>query len=121
MVTATLRFAGDQLSIELQVENREAYHRLVTDSDTIIGSLRDIGYDVDRVTVLQPAAAARPDSASSLPSRSFEQSGSGMAQGDASDSGERASRQGENHGQNSSREDQKRPDPAREGSTGLYI
>ena len=28
MVTATLRFAGEQLSIELQVENHEAYQRL---------------------------------------------------------------------------------------------
>ena len=65
MVTATLRFAGEQLSIELQVENHEAYRRLSSDSETIVKSLRDLGYDIERVSVLQPsiasAAAARSD------------------------------------------------------------
>ncbi len=121
MVTATLRFAGDQLSIELQVENREAYHRLMADSDTIVGSLRDIGYDVDRVTVLQPPAATRPDSASSPASRSFDQSASGAAQGGGSNSGERAFGQGENARRGSGQESLNRPDPASEGSAGLYI
>ena len=55
MVTATLRFAGEQLSIELQVENHEAYRRLSSDSETIVNSLRDLGYDIERVTVLQPS------------------------------------------------------------------
>ena len=57
MVTATLRFAGEQLSIELKVENKEAYQRLSVDSETIVKSLRGLGYDIDRVTVLQPSIA----------------------------------------------------------------
>lgn len=87
MVTATLRFAGQQLSIELQVENHEAYRRLTTDSDTIVGSLRDLGYDIDRVTVLQPSiantAASRPDgTAMQTPQgRAGDQFGSGTADG----------------------------------------
>lgn len=72
MVTATLRFAGERLSIELQVENHGAYRRLASDSDTIVGSLRDLGYDIDRVTVLQPSVATLPasrvDAAPSMPS-----------------------------------------------------
>lgn len=121
MVTATLRFAGEQLSIELRVENREAYHRLMADSDTIVGSLRDIGYDVDRVTILQPPAAARPEPASSLPSRSFDQSGSGAAQSGGSHSGEHASGHGGSARRGSDREGPGHADPASEGGTGLYI
>ncbi len=86
MVTATLRFAGEQLSIELQVETHDAYRHLSSDGDAIVKSLRDLGYDVDRVTVLQPTlatpSAGRPDNGASMPSgqgRAPEQSGSGAA------------------------------------------
>ena len=69
MVTASLKFAGDQLSIELQVESNEAYRALQTDAESLVKSLRGMGYEIDRVTILQPAAAsstqARPDSAGS--------------------------------------------------------
>ena len=58
MVTATLRFAGERLSIELKVENPEAYRRLTSDSETIVGSLRDLGYDIDKVTILQSSIAS---------------------------------------------------------------
>ncbi len=84
MVTATLRFAGEQLSIELQVETHDAYRHLSSDGDAIVKSLRDLGYDVDRVTVLQPTlattSAGRPDNGASMPSgqgRAPEQSGFG--------------------------------------------
>ncbi|MBU2145602.1 MAG: flagellar hook-length control protein FliK [Alphaproteobacteria bacterium] len=67
MVTASLKFVGDQLSIELQVENNEAYRALQTDSESLVKSLRGMGYEIDRVTILQPAAASstqtRPDGA----------------------------------------------------------
>jgi chemotaxis protein MotD len=53
MVTASLRFAGDQLTIELQVESAEAQQRLSADSDTIVKSLRALGLEVDRVTIQQ--------------------------------------------------------------------
>lgn len=86
MVTATLRFAGEQLSIELQVETHDAYRHLSSDGDAIMKSLRDLGYDVDRVTILQPGPAATsaglPDNGAPTQSgqgRTFEQSGSGAA------------------------------------------
>jgi flagellar hook-length control protein FliK len=105
MVTATLRFSGEQLSIELQVENHEAYRRLSTDSDTIVGTLRNLGYDIDRVTVLHPlvapSAAARTDPQASMSSpqgRGAEQFGSGMANGGSGGSGGRSPEQGGNPG-----------------------
>ncbi|ESZ53089.1 chemotaxis protein MotD [Mesorhizobium sp. L2C054A000] len=71
MVTASLRLSGEQLSIELKPETHEAYRRLATDSDAIVKSLRGLGFDVDKVTILQPSiaihAAARSDAANSQP------------------------------------------------------
>lgn len=58
MVTASLHLSGDQLSVEIQVENAEAYNRLSTDRDAINSALRGLGFDVDRVTIQQPQAAA---------------------------------------------------------------
>jgi chemotaxis protein MotD len=57
MVTANLRFAGDQLQVELQVENREAFDRLKGDSEAIVKSLRALGYEIDQVSVQQPQIA----------------------------------------------------------------
>ncbi len=65
-VTASLRLAGEQLSIELKVETAEAHRRLSADSEAIVSSLRGLGYDIDKVTIVQPAAAAtRQDAATS--------------------------------------------------------
>ncbi|WP_421916488.1 flagellar hook-length control protein FliK [Mesorhizobium sp.] len=65
MVTASLRLAGEQLSIELKPETHEAYRRLTSDSEAIVKSLRGLGFEVDKVTILQPSiavpAAARTD------------------------------------------------------------
>jgi len=125
MVTATLRFAGEQLSIELQVETHDAYRHLSRDGDAIVKSLRDLGYDVDRVTVLQPTlastSAGRPDSGASMPSgqgRAPEQSGSGAAGDGNGGSGGR--QPGE--GGNSSRNGWHNPAAPREPQGGgLYI
>ena len=125
MVTATLRFAGEQLSIELQVENREAYRLLSSDSDTIVGSLRDLGYDVERVTVLQPSLASTPagrsDAGASMPSpqgRAFEQFGSGGA--GAGNGGTGGRQPGD--GGNTDRNGQQNPTAAREQQdNGLFI
>jgi chemotaxis protein MotD len=57
-VTANLKASGSQLSVELKVENHEAYARLSADSDAIVQSLRSLGYDIDRVSIQQPQAAA---------------------------------------------------------------
>ena len=125
MVTATLRFAGEQLSIELQVENHEAYRRLSNDSETIVSSLRDLGYDVERVTILQPSLASPPagrsDTGASMPSpqsRAAEQFGSGAAGGGNGGSGGRQPDEGGNAGRNG----QRGPATAREQQgSGLYI
>jgi chemotaxis protein MotD len=71
LVTASLRLAGEQLSIELKPETHEAYRRLTADSEAIVKSLRGLGFDVDKVAILQPSiavpAATRTDASSSLP------------------------------------------------------
>lgn len=71
VVTASMRLAGEQLSIELKPETHEAYRRLTTDSEAIVKSLRGLGFDVDKVTILQPSiavpAATRTDASSALP------------------------------------------------------
>ena len=68
MVTADLRFAGDQLSVVLQVETAEAYHRLNGDTDTIVKAFRALGYEIDQVAIQQPqpvSQTSRVDAAAS--------------------------------------------------------
>jgi len=60
VVTASLRMAGEQLSIEIRPQTGEAYRRLSAVSEAIVRSLRGLGFDIDRVTVLQPVLAATP-------------------------------------------------------------
>lgn len=57
MVTASLRLSGEQLSIELKPQTHEAYRRLTSDSEAIVKSLRGLGFEVDKVTILQPSIA----------------------------------------------------------------
>ncbi|MER9329584.1 flagellar hook-length control protein FliK [Mesorhizobium sp. M0488] len=57
MVTAHLRLAGEQLSIELKPETHDAYRRLSSDSEAIVKSLRGLGFEVDKVTIMQPGIA----------------------------------------------------------------
>lgn len=57
-VTVKISGAGEEIAIDIQVENTEARHRLSSDSDAIVKSLRGLGYDVDRFTVQQVAPSA---------------------------------------------------------------
>ncbi|MDX8530397.1 flagellar hook-length control protein FliK [Mesorhizobium sp. VK25A] len=70
-VTASLRLSGEQLSIEMKPETHEAYRRLTADSDAIVKSMRSLGFDVDKVTILQPSiaahAAGRADATNAMP------------------------------------------------------
>jgi len=70
-VIANLRLSGEQLSIEMKPETHEAYRRLTTDSDAIVKSMRSLGFDVDKVTILQPSiaahAASRADTNGAMP------------------------------------------------------
>ncbi|WP_244483463.1 flagellar hook-length control protein FliK [Mesorhizobium sp. 1M-11] len=59
-VTANLRLAGEQLSIEIKPETYEAHRRLSSDSEAIVKSLKSLGFDIDKVTILQPSIAATP-------------------------------------------------------------
>jgi chemotaxis protein MotD len=71
MVTASLRLVGEQLSIELKPETGDAYRRLSVDSESIVKTLRGLGFEIDKVTVMQPSiavpTAARPDATAALP------------------------------------------------------
>lgn len=67
MVTANLRLAGGQLSIELTPESHEAHRRLSADTDTLVKSLRGMGFDVDSVTVLQPSIAVNASTRADAP------------------------------------------------------
>lgn len=57
-VTANLRLAGEQLSIELKPDTYEAHRRLSSDSEAIVKSLKSLGFDIDKVTILQPSIAS---------------------------------------------------------------
>ncbi|MGF7005494.1 flagellar hook-length control protein FliK [Aminobacter sp. BE322] len=58
MVTASLRLSGEQLSVEIEVENAEAYQRLSADREALASALRGLGFEVDRLTIQQPQASA---------------------------------------------------------------
>lgn len=100
MVTANLRAAGEQLSVELHVENHEAYHRLNADSDAIVKSLRALGYEIDRVSIQQPQAAttsvARSDT--SAGTGSFSRDTSSFQPGSSGNGGERPGGQASGRG-----------------------
>ncbi|MHA6641548.1 flagellar hook-length control protein FliK [Mesorhizobium sp. A623] len=112
MITASLRLSGGQLSIELTPENHEAHRRLSSDADSLVKSLHAMGFDVDKVTVLQPSiaapATARTDNAAmnggagGRDSSSF-QSGNSGGDGNMSggqQSGRNRNNDGHNHEQN---------------------
>jgi hypothetical protein len=107
VVTASLRFVGDQLSIELKVETHEAHRRLSTDSEAIVSSLRGLGYDIDKVTVIQPQLAVsgpgRADANGAISGQAPRggEFGSGAAGGEnAGTGGQRAGGEGGNARQN---------------------
>lgn len=125
MVTADLRFAGGQLSVVLQVETAEAYHRLESDTDTIVKAFRALGYEIDHVAIQQPQPAnqaARTDAAASNStqlSRDLQSAFSGNSGGAGAGSGGRGTN---GEGRNDARNmdgigsvSQERP------SRGLYI
>ncbi|WP_246675299.1 flagellar hook-length control protein FliK [Mesorhizobium sp. B2-3-4] len=93
VVTAHLRLSGEQLSIELKPETHDAYRRLSSDSEAIVKSLRGLGFEVDKVTILQPSiavpsttrtdATASPGAAPGRDPSSFQPGNSGGGNGGA--------------------------------------
>lgn len=74
-VTATLRLAGDELSVHLTVETRAAYRQLSEDSGGIVDALRAQGFAVDQVTV---SVASTADTDANKGQQSGGQSGQPM-------------------------------------------
>ncbi len=66
-VTANLRLVGEQLSIELKPDTYEAHRRLSSDSEAIVKSLKSLGFDIDKVTILQPSIASTPATRADAP------------------------------------------------------
>lgn len=124
-VTANLRLAGEQLSIELRPETHEAHRRLSSDSESIVKSLKALGFDIDKVTILQPSIAATPaaradatatGAAAGRDQSSFQPGGSG-GNGD----GMGGQQSGRNNG-NERHQDQRQAQPSRQHSgSGLFI
>ncbi len=119
MVTARLRIVGEQLTVDLQVENTEARHRLSTDSDSIVKALRSLGYDIDRVTVQQSASGGQSNTATGGNARdgAFQSMSDGRGEGDPSRGagGERARRE------QAGRDGRQAQDTADAAQNGLYI
>nr|WP_316652374.1 flagellar hook-length control protein FliK [uncultured Gellertiella sp.] len=61
LVTATMRLAGDQLTVDLKVETGAAYRQLKEDQSRIIDALKSQGFNVDQVSVsMAPERAETP-------------------------------------------------------------
>jgi chemotaxis protein MotD len=126
IVTASLRFAGEQLTVELQVESVEAHQRLSADSDTIVKSLRALGLEVDRVTIQQSLVVQAPNARADMnagqngqpaPDRqSFNATNSGSGNGQAG--GQHSGRETSNGAQASHNT---APGSADRAGGGLYI
>ncbi|RTL94532.1 MAG: flagellar hook-length control protein FliK [Hyphomicrobiales bacterium] len=101
-VTASLRLSGEQLSIEMKPETHEAYRRLTTDSDAIVKSMRSLGFDVDKVTILQPSiaahAASRADANGAMPMSTGRDQPSSQPGGSGGNSGGGGRQPGRNDG-----------------------
>jgi len=85
MVTAQIRTSGDALEVEINTDTIEAQKHLAADADQILRSLRQVGIDVDRVTVHHTGAEADAKNAGSQEWRDFS-SFQGQAGGDGSQS-----------------------------------
>lgn len=59
-ISARLLLTSDQLSVEIRPDTQEGWHRLSSDSETIARAMRDLGFEISKVTVLPPSATATP-------------------------------------------------------------
>ncbi len=120
MVTANLKAAGEQ-----HVENQDAYHRLSADKDAIVKSLQSLGYDIDRVSVQQPQAAANSAARieTSTDTGTFQRDTSSFQSGDSGRGSERSNGQAGQRGYNGNDEPNEKTAPAAQARAGggLYI
>lgn len=78
LVTATMRLAGEELTVELKVDNGVAYRKLKDDQSRIIEALKAQGFSVDQVSVV--LAPERPDTGNSPSANMQNGQGSGLPQ-----------------------------------------
>jgi chemotaxis protein MotD len=104
VVTANLRLAGGQLSIELKPENQEAHRRLSADSDALVKALQGLGFTIDKVTVLQPIVAVTATPRMDAPAGSTGRDPSSFQPGNSGGNGDPAG--GQQFGRNRGNEGQ---------------
>lgn len=66
LVTATLTLSQGQLSVDLGVETMEAHQRLLVEKEAISKVIRDLGFEVDRVSIHAPTGTSTADRAPSI-------------------------------------------------------
>ncbi|WP_187968123.1 flagellar hook-length control protein FliK [Aquibium microcysteis] len=120
-VDARLRIVGEQLSVEIRVEGREAFRRLSSEKDAILTALRGLGFAVDDVSIQQQPVAstqspAGPGSRQGEPSGGLPQGAGRGHQGEGGTAGGRP-RGDEQGGQNG---DARTP-ATRPAGGGIYI
>lgn len=116
MVTARLVATGQQLSIELRVDNSDAWQRLASESDNIVKALRGAGLDVERVTIQQgPGNATTGQGAGA-----GRDGGAGQPLAEGRDEGRGSGNGGRGNGEGEARR-QQAEDHARRTQGGLYI
>ncbi|MET0748267.1 MAG: flagellar hook-length control protein FliK, partial [Rhizobium sp.] len=81
VVTATMRLAGEQLSVDLKVQSAEAYRQLSNDQSAMVDSLRQQGYSVDRITVSYTPDTSSNNQSSYQGQQQQQQSGASQGQG----------------------------------------
>jgi chemotaxis protein MotD len=125
VVTAHLRTVGEKLSVELKVDNHQAYDRLNADSDAIIKSLRSLGFDIDSVSIQQPQAAATavPRSDASAGTSSFSRDTPSFQPGNSGSGSERFGGQASGRGEHGGTQGNDAAQPLNQNRAGssLYI
>jgi chemotaxis protein MotD len=102
-VTATLKLVGEQLVVDLKVENSHAYRQLKDDQQNMVNALRSQGYAVDQISV---SMAPTPDKSGTSTGQNTAQ-GQGFAQQQAGQGSAGGSGQGGGNSRNSTGEDQR--------------
>lgn len=101
-VTATLKLVGEQLVVDLKVENSHAYRQLKDDQQNMVNALRSQGYAVDQISV---SMAPTPDKSGTSTGQNTAQ-GQGFAQQQQAGQGSAGgSGQGGGNSRNSTGED----------------
>ncbi|MEP6352142.1 MAG: flagellar hook-length control protein FliK [Nitratireductor sp.] len=120
-VNARLRTQGEQLTVEIRVDNAEAFQRLSAERDALTTSLRGLGFKVDEVSIVQQPAAAQP-AQSGLAARDGNGSpgfspGAREQDGNRSHTGDQSRRDRQEGGSNADA----RPGDSGSASGGIYI